>query len=214
MLKTADKCGKAILADHLLAENASNGSAAAFAQLVARHCDAVYTIVSNMCGASDDAQEAVEDAFGTAWRDLRTYPAGARFTTWLYRIAMKTALARRARDGRRHTSRVLEAFMPAFDEAGALIACDGRWPELDGRSPQRIDITAPLQDALEGIDDQTLAAFTLCDLVELRTEEAAVILDLSPRAVRCLAHRARLILRGLIDRLSTPSVTSFARQPV
>jgi len=55
--------------------------------------------------------------------------------------------------------------------------------------------------ALESIDDLARAAFVLCDVLELRPEEAAVILEASPQSVRHYAHQARLLLRGFIDRL-------------
>jgi RNA polymerase sigma-70 factor (ECF subfamily) len=202
MINAAAKLERPIVADGVLIERASGGSATAFAQLVERHSDTVYTIASNVCVTAEVAEHAIQEAFLTAWRELADFPAGGRFSTWLYRIATRTALAHRARDGRRRTSRVLEAFLPAFDDEGALVASAAQWPELEARPSHRGDIVAPLQDALECIEDETRAAFVLCDLVELRAEEAAVILDLSPRAVRLRAHRARVLLRGFIDSLS------------
>jgi DNA-directed RNA polymerase specialized sigma24 family protein len=77
----------------------------------------------------------------------------------------------------------------------------GRWPELDGGSPSRIQITGVLREALECVDDQTRAAFVLCDLLQLPADEAAAILHTSPQAVRRDAHRLRLMLRGFIDQL-------------
>jgi DNA-directed RNA polymerase specialized sigma24 family protein len=77
----------------------------------------------------------------------------------------------------------------------------GRWPELDGSSPERPEITGLLREALECVDEPIRAAFVLHDLVQLPVEEAAVILQTSPQAVRRGAHRTRLLLRGFIDRL-------------
>ncbi len=186
--------------DEALAERARRGSGAAFAALVTRHEDAVYAIARNMCASIRDAEEVLQQAFLSAWHDLRSFPAGARFTTWLYGIAMKTALAHRQHDGR-SPSCSLEALLPAFDRAGRLVATKGRWPELDGSSSEPIEVTGLLREALECIGDQTRAAFVLRDLVRLPVEEAAVILQTSPRAVRRDAHRVRLMLRGFIDRL-------------
>jgi RNA polymerase sigma-70 factor (ECF subfamily) len=208
MNNRAPKLEQPIVADEVLAQRASLGNTTAFGQLVARHSDAVYTIARNVCGTADAAEQAVQEAFLTVWRDLGSFPSGSKFTTWLYRIATRAALARRASDSRRTTSRVLEAFLPAFDADDALVPSHARWPELERTSSQRADILAPLQDALECFDDQTRAAFVLRDLLDLRVEEAAAILDLSPNAVRRLAHRARLLLRGFIDRLSTGSARS------
>src|SRR5205807_7151458 len=114
--------------------------------------------------------------------------------------AMKTALAHRQRD-RRRPSPSLEAFMPAFDREGRLVASKGRRPELEGGSSERFEITGLLREALECIDDQTRAAFVLRDLVQLPVEEVAVILQKSPQGVSEDAHRACLMLRGFVNGL-------------
>jgi hypothetical protein len=77
---------------------------------------------------------------------------------------MKTALAQRQRE-RRSPSCSLERYLPAFDGAGRLAASKGRWPNLDGSSSQRIEITGLLREALEWIDDQSRAVFVLRDLL-------------------------------------------------
>ena len=170
------------------------------------HCCApavrVYTIVRNLCRTATDTEETLHEAFLTAWHDLRAFPSGVRFSTWLYSIATRTALAYRMRQyhGKR-TSNQLGALLPTFDGMGRLIARDSRWPAVEETPAGRIDITAALRDALESIDDLARAAFVLCDVLELRPEEAAVILEASPRSVRHYAHQARLLLRGFIDRL-------------
>src|SRR5258708_17399639 len=126
--------------DDAQVERAGRGSGGAFAVLVARHGDAVYAIARNMCATSREAEEVLQQAFLAAWRELRFFPAGARFTTWLYGIAMKTALAHRQRNRRRPPCS-LEPFLPAFDRAGRLVESKGRWPELDGRSSRRVEVT-------------------------------------------------------------------------
>jgi RNA polymerase sigma-70 factor (ECF subfamily) len=188
-----------LVPDGALAERARRGSGADFATLVARHGDAVYTIARNMSVTSGDAEAVVHQAFLAAWHDLRESPAGEAFTTWLCGIAMRTALARR-RD-RRRSSCSLEPFLPAFDDAGHLVARKERWPELDGTASGRIEVIGLLHEALQSMDDQACAAFVLHDLLDLKVEEAAAILETSPQAVRRDAHRSRLMLRGFIGQL-------------
>jgi len=83
------------VSDDTLAERARSGSGAAFAALVRLHGEAVYAIARNMSVTARDAEEVLQQTFLSAWRDLGSLPAGARFTTWLYGIAMKTAFAHR-----------------------------------------------------------------------------------------------------------------------
>lgn len=200
MIATARPFDAMLTPDENLAERARNGSGAAFAALVARHDDAVYVIARNMSATARDAEEVVRQAFLSAWRDLKSFPAGARFRTWLYRIALDTALLHRQRAPRgRPTS--LEVFLPRFDRSRSLVESKGRWPELDGSSSGRSEVSGLLREGLESIDDRTRAGFVLLDLLEAPLEEAAVILQTSPWAVQRDAHRARLMLRGFIDGL-------------
>ena len=186
--------------DDTLAERARRGSGAAFAELVKLHGEAVYAIARNMSATLRDAEEVVQEAFLSAWRELSSFPAGDSFKTWLYGIAMKTALALREAH---HRSRwgSLQDLLPAFDGAGRLVETKGRWPELDGSPSEQIRVTGLLREALECIDDGTRAAFVLRDLVQLPVEEVAVILQKSPQGVSQDAHRARLMLRRFVDGL-------------
>jgi RNA polymerase sigma-70 factor, ECF subfamily len=200
MMISPKQLDDSVASDQSLADRARRGSGAAFAALVTRHREAVYAITRNMCATSGDAEEALKQAFLSTWRELASFPAGAKFTTWLYRIAMKTALAERQRDPRR-ASGSLEPFLPGFDRAGRLVSSNGRRPELDGSSSERIQITGLLREALECIDDQTRGAFVLRDLLLLPVDEVAAILQTSPQAVRRDAHRARLMLCGFLNQL-------------
>ncbi len=186
--------------DETLAERARRGSGEAFGALVRLHGEAVYAIARNMAATARDAEEVVQEAFLSAWRELSSFPPGDSFKTWLYGIAMKTALAHREAH-RRSPWGSLEELLPAFDGAGRLIETKGRWPELDGSPSEQIRVTGLLREALECIDDGTRAAFVLRDLVQLPVEEVAVILQKSPQGVRQDAHRACLMLRGFVDGL-------------
>jgi RNA polymerase sigma-70 factor (ECF subfamily) len=200
MVTSCKQVDDSLASDEALAERARRGSGAAFAAVAMRHRDAVYAIARNMCSTLRDAESVLQDAFLSAWRDFRSSPTGAKLKIWLYGIAMKTALEHRQRDHRSPPCG-MDGFLPAFDGAGRLLPNKGRWPELDGSSPERIEVTGLLREALECIDDQTRAAFVLRDLLELPVDEAAAVLETSPQAVRRDGHRARLMLRGFVDRL-------------
>src|SRR2546423_4164155 len=140
MADSGDSPDDLLPCDETLAESARSGSGAAFASLVARHGGAVYVISRNMCATGRDVEEVLQQAFLSAWRDLGSFPAGARFTTWLYGIAMNTALAHRERDPRSNSAS-LEEFLTASGGSGALLGSRGRWPELDGSSVERPEVT-------------------------------------------------------------------------
>ena len=76
------------------------------------------------------------------------------------------------------------------------MASEGRWSEVEG-----MKLGGLLGEALECMDEPTRAAFVLRDLLDLPLEEAAAVLETSPAAAGRDAHRARLMLRGFLDRL-------------
>jgi RNA polymerase sigma-70 factor (ECF subfamily) len=76
------------LPDRLLAVRAAEGDEDSFAVLVQRHSRSLLTLARRMLGNPQDAEEAVQDAFVSAWRHLPEYRHRAEFHTWMYRITV------------------------------------------------------------------------------------------------------------------------------
>jgi RNA polymerase sigma factor (sigma-70 family) len=188
------------MTDEMLAERTRQGSGRAFATLVAKHCDAVYRIAENICASVADAEKVTRLTFISAYRDASSRPGGVSFRTWLYGIAMSTAMRQR-QDAARRPPVSLEAYLPRFDADGDLEQVGADWPELARDRLQGMNVTGLLREALDCMDPDVRGAFVLHDLVELPAEEAATITQTSAEVVRRRAHRARLMLRGFLDRL-------------
>lgn len=75
---------------------AKDGSHAAFAALVERYQDGLYRFLRLRCASVGDTEDALQDTFVGAWRYLASYDARWRFSTWLYRIAVRQAARRPA----------------------------------------------------------------------------------------------------------------------
>ena len=203
MVRAAELLDDSLLNDDALAERARLGSVTAFAELFAGHRDAAHVIVRNLCRTEAETEEVLREAFLSAWRHLASLAPGARFSTWLYRIATRAALAHGPRE-RPVMGCPMDAFLPVFDVAGRLVPGNTRWPDAQGGYPENMEVTAALlREMLQCIDDRARAAFVLCDVAGLCPEEAAVIVGVSPPALRGDVHRARLLLRGFIDRMLT-----------
>src|SRR4051812_12082015 len=145
------KIDDAIASDELLLEQARMLDGAAFCALADRYGDAVYMIARNMCPTLREAEDVLHRVFVDAWRNLRTLPAGARFGTWLYGIAMTTALSYRERN-RRSAPCSLETLLPSFDPSGRLVTPEHSSSDFLESSPAPIEITGLLREALECID--------------------------------------------------------------
>jgi len=67
------------------------GSTASFEQLVERYQERLFRFLLTRCTSRADAEDAVQDAFVNAYRYLESYDPKWQFSTWLYRIAIRSA---------------------------------------------------------------------------------------------------------------------------
>ncbi|MCI0342660.1 MAG: sigma-70 family RNA polymerase sigma factor, partial [Planctomycetales bacterium] len=76
------------------------GDPEAFAALVRRHAPAVTAFLRRMTGDAHRAEDLAQEAFLRVYRCARDYRPAARFTTWLYTIALNLARDAHKSDGR------------------------------------------------------------------------------------------------------------------
>lgn len=77
--------------EHELVEQARAGSVAAFTEIVNRYKERLLRFLLTRCASYADAEDALQDTFVNAFRYLHSYDARWRFSTWLYRIAVRNA---------------------------------------------------------------------------------------------------------------------------
>ena len=83
--------------DELLAHDAAQGSRSAFSALLARHYDRLYGLCWRLTGDRAEAEDLTQDICASLPTRLQGWRAEARFTTWLYRVAVNAAHDRRRR---------------------------------------------------------------------------------------------------------------------
>ncbi|MYW16257.1 sigma-70 family RNA polymerase sigma factor, partial [Streptomyces sp. SID2955] len=128
------------LPDRLLAVRAAEGDEESFAVLVQRHGRPLLALARCMLGDPQDAEDAVQDAFVSAWRRLPEYHHGAEFTTWMYRITVNRCLTMRRRRP-----------PPLSLDAVAEPAAGDAWSQ-PARSAEQDAATAALAHALGQLD--------------------------------------------------------------
>jgi RNA polymerase sigma-70 factor (ECF subfamily) len=84
--------------DEQLVAEAQHGSEAAFNELVTRYREKLFRFLLTRCKSYADAEDATQDSFVNAYRYLDSYNPRWRFSTWLYRIAIRNAM-RQPADG-------------------------------------------------------------------------------------------------------------------
>jgi len=188
--------------DKDLVRLAQDGETRAFDELVHRYSSKVYRLAFKILHHEEDAAEAAQDAFLSAFRGLPNFKSQSTFSTWLYRIATNASLMRYRKRRANHVS--LEQSQME----------DGEPLELPDWSAQPLDelLTGETRDAMrEGVEklpEDLRTVFVLRDLQELSNADVAEILHLSVAAVKSRLHRARLSLRSWLNRYFAERITT------
>jgi RNA polymerase sigma-70 factor (ECF subfamily) len=185
--------------DDALVRLAQGGDTRAFDELVQRYQDRVYRLCFKILRHEDDAAEALQDAFLSAYRGIGNFKAESTFSTWLYRVATNASLMKYRR--RRDNLVSLEQSQSQNDDAEPLQLQDwSRQPheELDDRETRQV-----MEEGVQRLPEELRTVFVLRDVQELSNAEVAGILDLSVAAVKSRLHRARLALRDRLNRYFT-----------
>lgn len=170
------------LADGLLAVRAAEGDEEAFEALVRRHAPGLLRLATNMLSSRTEAEDAVQDAFVTAWRRLPQFRGQAAFTTWMHRIVVNRCL------------NILRCRRPLtdLDAVGEPAAPDHL------ASPARVaESHAAVRDmaaALAGLSPEQRVCWALRELEGLPYETIAETVGISPEAARGRVFRARRCL--------------------
>jgi RNA polymerase sigma-70 factor (ECF subfamily) len=169
-----------------LLARAREGDVDAFAEIVHRYEHRVRGVLLRLLDDDRDVEEATQDCFVQAWRNLDRFRGEAAVFTWLYRIAVNEALARLRR------KRLPTTDIDDVSER-AQLAADVR------EEPQAAVESGELEQFLAGqlrlLEPDYRVPLVLRDVVGLSNEEVAVILDLSLAATKSRIHRARMQIR-------------------
>ena len=159
-----------------LVSRAQAGRLDAFEELVRRHRLGTYRVALRMLGDEDDAEDATQEAFLQAWRNLDGFRADAAFSTWMYRIVTNRCLNMlRARRRTQPLSETQEAPTSRPDRIA-----EANWQVED------------LKRAIARLTPEQRAPLVLRELQGCSYEEIAEALELSIPAVKSRLHRARL----------------------
>lgn len=166
------------------------GATPRFATLVRRHNQAMFRACRAVLRDDAEAEDAVQAAWINTYRALGSYRADAAFRTWVTRIAINEALARR-----RQRQRL--ALVPLEDATMADPADLTIDPVADHA---RQELGAHLGRHIDALPDGMRTVLVLRDVIELDTAETAACLGIAEEAVRVRLHRARHALaRALTD---------------
>lgn len=160
------------------------GNSEAFALLVERYDRAVYHLAYRTLHNVEEARDATQEAFFKAYRSLRTFKTGAKFSTWIFSIAYHACCDRLAR-----SKRYSNEEMP--DRADTAPG-----PE---REAIALDEARRLRAAIDALPEKYRTVITLYHLQGKQYEEIAEVLGLPLGTVKTHLFRAKEQLRKLLS---------------
>ena len=193
--------------DPALVTASQQGDTRAFDELVRRYRDKVYRLSFKILRNEDDAAEALQDAFLSAYRGLKNFKAESTFSTWLFRITTNASLMKYRK--RRNNLVSLEQSQNPGDGAEAMQLPDWSAQPLDELLDS--ETRQVMEEGKALLDEDLRTVFTLRDEEGLSNAEVAEILDLSVAAVKSRLHRARLRLRDRLSRYFADRLTRRER---
>jgi RNA polymerase sigma-70 factor (ECF subfamily) len=190
-----------------LVKAAQGGDKRGFDELVRRYQDKVYRLCFKILRHEDDAAEALQDAFLSAYKGLAHFKAESTFSTWLYRIATNASLMkyRKRRDG--HIS--LEQSQSSNEDSETLQIPD--WTQQPVKDLLDAETREVMSEGIQRLPEELRTVFVLRDVQGLSNAEVSDVLQLSVAAVKSRLHRARRQLRDWLDRYFKDRLTHKER---
>ena len=180
--------------DLILLEQARDGSLDAFNSLVEAYQDHLFGLVARMVPDRDQASDAVQEAFFSAYRNMRSFRGGS-VRSWLSRIAINAAMDQQRLKKRRPS----QPYPELEDESWQPPAGEEADPVTTALTTER---HKALNAALSTITDDQRAAIVLFDVEGYDYAEIATMTGVSLGTVKSRIHRGRLALRDrLVDRM-------------
>lgn len=174
--------------DQALIAKALGGQTAALGELLSRYQDRVYNTVLRLLGNAEDARDVCQDAFLHAFQALESFKGEAKFSTWLFRIAINAAISHK----RKHKITLrLQRETGEYSHEPADASRTNR-PEFNLELAEE---EKRLQSSLNRLTEEHRTVLVMKDLEDMKYEEIAEILSIPIGTVRSRLHRARLELR-------------------
>ena len=181
----------------LLLARLRRGDQDACEELVRTHGGRLLSVARRMLRNEEDARDAVQQAFLSAFRSLATFNGQSRIATWLHRIVVNAALMR-LRTRSRRPEESIEQLLPRFREDGHHAE---PWtdlgPSIDVLLQQR-ETRKCVRAAIDRLPESYRTVLLLRDIEELDTAKTAELLGVSANAVKIKLHRARQALARLL----------------
>jgi len=194
--------------DEDLVRLALAGSEDAVRLLVRRHNQRLFRVARAVVRDDAEAEDIVQETYVRAFTGLDAFRGGARFSTWLTRIALNEALGRLRR--RRPTAEIGEVEAAGGLRAeGVIMFPVSSMPPGGDSELARKEIREFLEQAVDELPEPFRIVFILRDVEEMSVEETAQQLSLKPETVKTRLYRARRLMRASVEKRLSPGFSTL-----
>ena len=181
--------------DDQLVALAAGGDTDAFNQLVVRWERPIYALAYRVLGHEDDARDVCQEAFLRAFRAIRGFKGQAKFSSWLYRIALNLC-----RDWIRRERRVTMVAPGGDGEAGPLDALVDPDSLAVEDAVARRELGRAVERVMAGLPEEQRTAIVLKEYHGLTFREIADLQGCPLSTVKTRVYQGLAALRGRLER--------------
>jgi RNA polymerase sigma-70 factor, ECF subfamily len=192
------------LGDAELVQLARQRDAGAFRAIMRRYNRRLYRVARSVTRDDSEAEDVVQEAYLRALTNLGAFRGDSSLATWLTRIALNEALGRLRR--RRPTVELSTLDVESQDETQII-----PFPQMTANSdPERTvaqrEIRLLMERAIDDLPEVFRIVFVLREIEEMSVEETANFLSLPEATVKTRLHRARRLLREVLEEQLAPAL--------
>lgn len=174
------------------------GDDRAYEQVVRTTGGRLLAVARRMLGDEQEAQDAVQEAFLSAFRAMDQFGGRSQLSTWLHRVAVNVCLMK-LRSRKRKPEQSIDDLLPRFLDDGHQADPPEEWGEAADGALERSEVREFVRASIDRLPESYRTVILLRDIEELDTEETAQLLGITVPVVKTRLHRARLALRTLLE---------------
>jgi RNA polymerase sigma-70 factor (ECF subfamily) len=185
------------LSDAELAAAIGRGDADAFVVLMRRLNRPLYRVARSILRDDSEAEDALQDAYLQAYRNIGAFRGDATLKTWLTRIVVNEAIARSRKTSRRASVIQLHGLLGDGMDENDIDEDGAAQPE---QMALRSQVRAVLEKSIDALPDAFRTVFVLRAVEDMSIDEVAACLGIPAATVRTRFFRARNLLRQALSR--------------
>jgi RNA polymerase sigma factor (sigma-70 family) len=176
-----------------------NGDTNAFAALVDRYKDMVYTLSLRMIRNREEAEELAQDTFIKVYRSLGKFKGESKFSTWLYKVAYNTCLDRLKKNKGEQYVIAIDAYTE--EQVAAL---NNAFDTIEDKERKQM-----LQDCLHLLPGEDSFLLTLYYFEEQSVKEISKIIGVTSNHVKIKLFRSRKKLAAVLKEQLEPEIITY-----